>query len=145
MSLKPNPKEINIILNILKGAQFEFFPRAPFYIDTPLALEVRGDTATEYGGSFSSKSEDRPLLYSSVDVLGVAAHPVTLVLDVGELLVIAQCYQGHYSTPYHDHEVFILGRTTRRHLLDHTLNKLASSGMDTRHTQVLLWSMCPNL
>jgi hypothetical protein len=34
MSLKP--KEINIILNILKGAQFEFFPRASFYIDTPL-------------------------------------------------------------------------------------------------------------
>jgi hypothetical protein len=37
MSLKPNPKKINIILNILKGAQFEFLPRAPFYIDTPLA------------------------------------------------------------------------------------------------------------
>jgi hypothetical protein len=36
MSLKPNSKEINIILNILKGAQFEFLPRAPFYIDTPL-------------------------------------------------------------------------------------------------------------
>jgi hypothetical protein len=36
MSLKPNPKEINIILNILKGAQFEFLPQAPFYIDTPL-------------------------------------------------------------------------------------------------------------
>jgi hypothetical protein len=28
MSMKPNPKEINILLNILKGA--------PFYIDTPL-------------------------------------------------------------------------------------------------------------
>jgi hypothetical protein len=38
MSMKPNPKEINIILNILKGAQFEFFPRAPFYIDTPLPV-----------------------------------------------------------------------------------------------------------
>jgi hypothetical protein len=36
MSNKPNPKEINIILNILKGAQFEFLPRVPFYIDTPL-------------------------------------------------------------------------------------------------------------
>jgi hypothetical protein len=36
MSMKPNPKEINIILNILKGAQFEFLPRAPFYIDAPL-------------------------------------------------------------------------------------------------------------
>jgi hypothetical protein len=36
MSLKPNLKEINIILNILKGAQFEFLPRAPFYIDSPL-------------------------------------------------------------------------------------------------------------
>jgi hypothetical protein len=36
MSLKPNPKEINIILYILKGAQFEFLPRAPFCIDTPL-------------------------------------------------------------------------------------------------------------
>jgi hypothetical protein len=36
MSLKPNPKEINIILNILKGAQFEFLP---FYIDTPLASQ----------------------------------------------------------------------------------------------------------
>jgi hypothetical protein len=36
MSMKPNPKEIKIILNILKGAQFEFLPRAPFYIDTPL-------------------------------------------------------------------------------------------------------------
>jgi hypothetical protein len=35
--MKPNPKGINIILNILKGAQFEFLPRAPFYIDTPLA------------------------------------------------------------------------------------------------------------
>jgi hypothetical protein len=34
--MKPNPKEINIILNILKGALFEFLPRAPFYIDTPL-------------------------------------------------------------------------------------------------------------
>jgi hypothetical protein len=34
--MKPNPKEINIILNILKGAQFEFLPRASFYIDTPL-------------------------------------------------------------------------------------------------------------
>jgi hypothetical protein len=33
MSMKPNPKEINIILNILKGAQFEFLPQAPFYID----------------------------------------------------------------------------------------------------------------
>jgi hypothetical protein len=38
MSMKPNPKEINIILNILKGAQFEFLPRAPFYIDTPLRV-----------------------------------------------------------------------------------------------------------
>jgi hypothetical protein len=36
MSMKPNPKEINIILNIVRGAQFEFLPRAPFYIDTPL-------------------------------------------------------------------------------------------------------------
>jgi hypothetical protein len=36
MSLKPNQKEINIILNILKGAQFEFLPQAPFYIDTPM-------------------------------------------------------------------------------------------------------------
>jgi hypothetical protein len=36
MPIKPNPKEINIILNILKGAQFEFLPRAPFYTDTPL-------------------------------------------------------------------------------------------------------------
>jgi hypothetical protein len=36
MSLIPNSKEINIILNILKGAQFEFLPRAPFYIDTPV-------------------------------------------------------------------------------------------------------------
>jgi hypothetical protein len=31
MSMKPNPKEINIILNILKGAQFEVLPRAPFF------------------------------------------------------------------------------------------------------------------
>jgi hypothetical protein len=38
MSMKPDPKEINIILNILKGAQFEFLPREPFYIDTPLYL-----------------------------------------------------------------------------------------------------------
>jgi hypothetical protein len=37
MYMKPNPKETNIILNILKGAQFEFLPRAPFYIDTPLS------------------------------------------------------------------------------------------------------------
>jgi hypothetical protein len=36
--MKPNPKEINIILNILKGAQFEFLPRAPFYIDMPLMV-----------------------------------------------------------------------------------------------------------
>jgi hypothetical protein len=36
MSMKPNPNKINIILNILKGAQFEFLPRSPFYIDTPL-------------------------------------------------------------------------------------------------------------
>jgi hypothetical protein len=41
MSLKPNLKEINIILSILKGAQFEFLPRAPFYIDTPLPLGLR--------------------------------------------------------------------------------------------------------
>jgi hypothetical protein len=34
--MKPNPKDINIILNILKGAQFEFLRRAPFYIGTPL-------------------------------------------------------------------------------------------------------------
>jgi hypothetical protein len=34
--MKPNSKEINIILNILKGVQFEFLPRAPFYIDMPL-------------------------------------------------------------------------------------------------------------
>jgi hypothetical protein len=40
MSMKPNPKEINIILYILKGAQFEFLPRAPFYIDTPLCLLI---------------------------------------------------------------------------------------------------------
>jgi hypothetical protein len=39
MSMKPNQKEINIILNILKGAQFEFLPRAPFYIDTSLGIE----------------------------------------------------------------------------------------------------------
>jgi hypothetical protein len=25
---------------ILKGAQFEFLPRAPFYIDTPLAVTL---------------------------------------------------------------------------------------------------------
>jgi hypothetical protein len=31
--MKPNPKETNLILDILKGAQFEFLPRAPFYID----------------------------------------------------------------------------------------------------------------
>jgi hypothetical protein len=36
--MKPNPKEINIMLNILKGALFEFLPRALFYIDTPLSL-----------------------------------------------------------------------------------------------------------
>jgi hypothetical protein len=36
--MKPNPKKINIILNILKGAQFEFLPWTPFYIDTPLLL-----------------------------------------------------------------------------------------------------------
>jgi hypothetical protein len=41
MSMKPNPKEINIILNILKGAQFEFLPRASFYIDTPLLERER--------------------------------------------------------------------------------------------------------
>jgi hypothetical protein len=40
MSLKPNPKKINIILNILKGAQFEFLPLTPFYIDTPLTLSL---------------------------------------------------------------------------------------------------------
>jgi hypothetical protein len=36
--MKPNPKEINIILNILKGALFEFLPRALFYIDTPMGV-----------------------------------------------------------------------------------------------------------
>jgi hypothetical protein len=40
MSLKLNPKEINIILNILKGAQFEFLPRAPIYIGTPLGTST---------------------------------------------------------------------------------------------------------
>jgi hypothetical protein len=39
MSLKPNQKERNIILNILKRGQFEFLPRAPFYIDMPLIIE----------------------------------------------------------------------------------------------------------
>jgi hypothetical protein len=39
--MKPNPKEINIILNILKGAYFEFLPRGPFYIDTPLPVALR--------------------------------------------------------------------------------------------------------
>jgi hypothetical protein len=39
MSMKRNPKEIKIIFSILKGAQFEFLPRAPFYIDTPLLGE----------------------------------------------------------------------------------------------------------
>jgi hypothetical protein len=34
--MKPNKKEIDITFNILKGVQFEFLPRAPFYIDTPL-------------------------------------------------------------------------------------------------------------
>jgi hypothetical protein len=43
MSLKPNPKEINIVLNNLKGAQFEFFSRAPFYIDTPQVARGRVD------------------------------------------------------------------------------------------------------
>jgi hypothetical protein len=38
--MKPNPKEIYTILNMLKGAQFEFLPRAPFYINTPLPLPV---------------------------------------------------------------------------------------------------------
>jgi hypothetical protein len=42
MSTKPNPKEMNIILNILKGAQFEFLPRTPFYIDTPLDSGIDG-------------------------------------------------------------------------------------------------------
>jgi hypothetical protein len=46
MSMKPNPKEINIILNILKGAQFEFLPRAPFYIDTPLSTRIRNNEAS---------------------------------------------------------------------------------------------------
>jgi hypothetical protein len=71
-----------------------------------------------------------------------AAHPVTLVLDSDELLVLALCYQGDYATPYHDHEVFILGRNTKNHLLGHTLSKLAASGLDTRQAQVLQWSMC---
>jgi hypothetical protein len=44
MSLKPNPKVINIILNILKGAQFEFLSREPFYIDTPLLDKMAGWT-----------------------------------------------------------------------------------------------------
>jgi hypothetical protein len=48
MSLKPNPKEINIILNILKGAQFEFLPLAPFYIDTPLLVTKSVFVNTEY-------------------------------------------------------------------------------------------------
>jgi hypothetical protein len=39
--MKPNPKEINIILIILKRGQFEFLPRAPFYIDTPLLIGLR--------------------------------------------------------------------------------------------------------
>jgi hypothetical protein len=38
MSIKPNPKEINIILNILKRAQFEFLPQVPFYINIPLHI-----------------------------------------------------------------------------------------------------------
>jgi hypothetical protein len=54
MSMKPNPKEINIILNILKGAQFEFLQRAPFYIDTPLPWRESntGRLARRYPDSF---------------------------------------------------------------------------------------------
>jgi hypothetical protein len=36
--MKPNPKGINIILNILKGAQIEFLSRAPFYIQASAGL-----------------------------------------------------------------------------------------------------------
>jgi hypothetical protein len=52
MSLKPNPKEINIILNILKGAQFEFLPWAPFYIDMPLSQrkKLRGVRSGDLSG-----------------------------------------------------------------------------------------------
>jgi hypothetical protein len=34
--MKPNPKEINIILNIFKGGAILILATAPFYIDTPL-------------------------------------------------------------------------------------------------------------
>jgi hypothetical protein len=68
MSLKPNPKEINIILNILKGAQFEFLPRAPFYIDTPLAGReppFREDLSTEAEESPQLKAVTRVRLVKS--------------------------------------------------------------------------------
>jgi len=70
---------------------------------------------------------------------------VTLVMEDDEFLVLGRCYQGDYATPYHDHEVFILGRSTQRNFLDQTLKNLAASGVDTRQAQVLQWSMCPSL
>jgi hypothetical protein len=55
--MKPNPKGINIILNILKGAQFEFLPRAPFYIDTPMLTqpsECCPKTHTQFQDQFNA-------------------------------------------------------------------------------------------
>jgi hypothetical protein len=65
MSMKPNPKEINIILNILKGAQFEFLPRAPFYIDTPPSGQ---GMFTSYGTATATNDRHRSL-NSSEDIL----------------------------------------------------------------------------
>jgi hypothetical protein len=62
MSLKPNPREMNIILNILKGAQFEFLPRAPFYIDTPLSdsKKKKSGRNPQTGALFQDRLADWP-------------------------------------------------------------------------------------
>jgi hypothetical protein len=60
MSLKPNPKEINIILNILKGAQFAFLPWAPFYIDTPLATGWATEVVPRVPAGARTFSPSRP-------------------------------------------------------------------------------------
>jgi hypothetical protein len=69
--MKPNPKEINIILNILKRAQLEFLPQEPFYIDTPLMCPILigfRDTAISL---YSSKIVDKEAILCTVANSGI--------------------------------------------------------------------------
>jgi hypothetical protein len=103
MSLKSNPKEINIILNILKGAQFEFLPRAPFYIGTPLhTFDVLTSEFTDiYGTVFVSKLTD--IQQIEEHVTDMSSGTVMLIFDVSlGPSAYDSCYLDLVAMRYHE-------------------------------------------